>query len=183
MRETDTAKTRRAMIDAADNLIAENGLKGTSVSSVARKLGMSHANVYRHFESRDALLEAVAQSWMTEMRAACEKAVSSQTTPDQKMTALVLAIRRQLFARARNAAALDLYDFVLRTMPGEAKAHHAHRFGLVSEIIGPTMDTTAVLDGLRCFIDPYLLHATEAPDTAERVKSLCNLLCQRLQDD
>jgi len=33
------------------------------VTEVARDLGMSHANVYRYFRSREKLIEALAESW------------------------------------------------------------------------------------------------------------------------
>lgn len=72
-RETDTAKTRQQIIAATNLLTSKKGLSATSVSAVARVLRMSHANVYRHFKSRDDLLIAVAESWMSGTRGACEK--------------------------------------------------------------------------------------------------------------
>ena len=177
-RETDTSKTRHSIVDAANTLIAEKGLKGTSVSAVARKLGMSHANVYRHFSSRDALLKAAAKGWMKEMRDACQAAVGAKTVNAEKLSALVIAIRDQLTKRAVNPAALDLYDFALREMEQDVKYHHAHRAGIVSDIVGPDTDTTAVLDALRGFTDPHLLFATDVIAAPERIRKLCDLLCR-----
>lgn len=175
-RETDTAKTRQKIVSATDDLISENGLAATSVSAVARALGMSHANVYRHFKSRDALLIAVAETWMRETRAACEASYDSDASIGENLERLVLAIRAQLFRRAKNVAALDLYHFALREMPQAAMAHHAHRAGLVTQITGRADCTISILDALRGFTDPDLLLATEGEDTRDRVRALCKLL-------
>lgn len=179
-RETDTAKTRHQIIAATDALISTKGLSTTSVSAVARALGMSHANVYRHFKSRDDLLIAVAETWMAETRAACEDAYDADALIADNLAALVLAIRAELFRRADNIAALELYHFALGNMPEAATAHHRHRAHLVARIIGTPEHTMPILDALRAFTDPDLLLATEAEDTSDRVKQLCKLLAQTL---
>jgi AcrR family transcriptional regulator len=179
-RETDTAKTRHQIIAATDALISKKGLSATSVSAVARALGMSHANVYRHFKSKDDLLTAVAETWMAETRAACENAYDANACIADNLAALVLAIRAELFRRADNIAALDLYHFALGNMPDAAIAHHRHRAQLVARIIGKPEHTMPILDALRAFTNPDLLLVTEAEDTSDRVKQLCKLLAQSL---
>lgn len=175
-READTAKTRQQIIATTALVISEEGLSATSVSAVARVLGMSHANVYRHFKSRDDLLIAVAETWMSETRAASEQAYDPEATVADNLLSLVLAIRAELFRRADNAAALDLYHFALEHMPGSAGAHHKHRASLVAKIIGSPEFTAPVLNALRGFTDPTLLVATESEDTARQISDLCGLL-------
>ncbi|MEM6683902.1 MAG: TetR/AcrR family transcriptional regulator [Pseudomonadota bacterium] len=153
------------------------------MSAIARSLGMSHANVYRHFKSRDALLIAVAETWMAHTRAACEQAYQPKASTADNLAALVFTIRSELLKRADNIAALDLFHFALDQMPQAAKAHHQHRKALISKIIGGAEHATTVLDALRGFIDPDLLLATQAADTDERVKQLCSLLAKQLQSE
>lgn len=181
VRETDTEKTRRQIIAATDTLISQKGLSATSVSAVARALGMSHANVYRHFKSRDALLIAVAETWMAETRAACEAAYDPARSVADNLAALVLTIRAELFRRADNIAALDLYHFAVANIPNAAIAHHKHRAALVVKIIGQPEHAMAVLDALRAFTAPELLVSTQAEDTSDRVYSLCALLALQFE--
>ena len=178
LREPDTSKTRQSIVDAADAIIAERGLNGTSVSAVARALGMSHANVYRHFSSRDAVLKAVADSWMRDMQTACEEAVQACETQPEKLAALVFAIRSQLKERSLNPVALDLYKFAREEMPEQARAHHAHRGALVTAILGRDEHTSVVLDALRGFTDPFLLSETSDTSTEQRVRDLTEFLCR-----
>ncbi|NKE44415.1 TetR/AcrR family transcriptional regulator [Roseomonas frigidaquae] len=58
----DPAATR--MLDAAEALIRRHGPAKATVVDVARALGMSHGNVYRHFPSKAALREAVVARWL-----------------------------------------------------------------------------------------------------------------------
>jgi AcrR family transcriptional regulator len=51
---------QRALIDAAVALISESDVKSLSLRQVAKKVGVSHAAPYRHFEDKTALLAVVA---------------------------------------------------------------------------------------------------------------------------
>lgn len=50
---------KEACIQAAREVIAENGVEGLSMRDVARRLDISHQAPYRHFPSRDHLLAEI----------------------------------------------------------------------------------------------------------------------------
>ncbi len=53
-------KIRQAQItDAALEVVAQNGLKGFTISTIARKVGIADGNVYRHFKDKQAVIEAI----------------------------------------------------------------------------------------------------------------------------
>ncbi|MGP7961090.1 TetR/AcrR family transcriptional regulator [Sanguibacter sp. A247] len=51
---------REALLAAGRELLAERGPDGFSLSELARRVGVSTAAPYRHFEDRDAILDALA---------------------------------------------------------------------------------------------------------------------------
>ncbi|HEX7924546.1 MAG TPA: helix-turn-helix domain-containing protein, partial [Bradyrhizobium sp.] len=51
---------RRVLIEAAMQLVGEGGPEAVSVREAARRAGVSPAAPFRHFPSRDALMNAVA---------------------------------------------------------------------------------------------------------------------------
>jgi len=53
-----TEKKER-IIEAALHLFAEEGFKATSTSKVARKAGVSEGLIFRHFQNKDGLLQAI----------------------------------------------------------------------------------------------------------------------------
>jgi TetR/AcrR family transcriptional regulator len=60
----------RVILDIAKRLFAEHGFNAVSVNRIARRAGVSKANVFHHFGSKDALYLAV-------LRSACEDTVGS----------------------------------------------------------------------------------------------------------
>jgi AcrR family transcriptional regulator len=56
-----TAEKRAAILDAAIEVFAESGYRAGSLREVARRVGMSEPGLFRHFQSKSALLEAVLE--------------------------------------------------------------------------------------------------------------------------
>ncbi|HEV8320376.1 MAG TPA: TetR/AcrR family transcriptional regulator [Myxococcota bacterium] len=69
-RAKDTAGKREAILDAALELFAERGFHGTPVPLVAERAGVGAGTIYRYFESKEALVNALYQSWKTKLGAA-----------------------------------------------------------------------------------------------------------------
>jgi AcrR family transcriptional regulator len=61
---TTAAPTRRSeILDAAAELFAASGYRGTTVAAVARKVGITDAGVLHHFKSKEALLLGVLHEY------------------------------------------------------------------------------------------------------------------------
>ncbi len=62
----------RAILEAASRLFSENGFAGVSMRSVAEAAGVSKANIYHHFESKEALYLAILHASAAELSALVE---------------------------------------------------------------------------------------------------------------
>lgn len=76
---------RGKIIEAAEDLFRRHGPAKTNVVDVARHLGMSHANVYRHFSSKAAIQDAVAAGWLERMIAPLEQIVRSRASAEDRL--------------------------------------------------------------------------------------------------
>lgn len=66
---------RPALLDAAEQLLREQGVNGVSLRSVARAAGVSHTAPYRHFADKQSLLAALAETGFARLRDAMYAAI------------------------------------------------------------------------------------------------------------
>src|SRR3712207_5464132 len=64
--------TRCRIVETAERFFRQMGYQKTTVADIAKALRMSPANVYRFFESKKAINEAVAERLMREAESAIE---------------------------------------------------------------------------------------------------------------
>jgi AcrR family transcriptional regulator len=73
---------RRVLIDAALQLVGEGGAEAVSVREAARRAGVSPGAPFRHFPSRDALMQAVAEEAQRRFRAEIAAALAAAAPGD-----------------------------------------------------------------------------------------------------
>jgi AcrR family transcriptional regulator len=73
---------RRVLIDAALQLVGEGGPDAVSVREAARRAGVSPGAPFRHFPSRDALMNAVAEEAQRRFRAEIEATLAEAPAGD-----------------------------------------------------------------------------------------------------
>jgi AcrR family transcriptional regulator len=73
---------RRVLIEAALGLVEQGGVESLSVREVARRAGVSPGAPFRHFESREALIAAVAGEAQRRFRAEIDAALAEAPAAD-----------------------------------------------------------------------------------------------------
>jgi AcrR family transcriptional regulator len=77
---------RQALIDGAISLIAEQDVSSLSLREVARRVGVSHAAPYRHFQDKESLLAAVAEEGFIGLTEAMNRGI--EQAPDEPLKRL-----------------------------------------------------------------------------------------------
>jgi len=54
-------ETREDILQAAETLFRERGIAGCSIADIAQALSMSPANIFKHFHSKPALVDAICE--------------------------------------------------------------------------------------------------------------------------
>ena len=83
--QTDLDSGRDAILEIMVELIEERGSSAFTMTELAARAGMSTANLYRYFESKEALIEAVAEHWFRPKVEIMEEVVASDLGPRRKM--------------------------------------------------------------------------------------------------
>ena len=79
-RQVSAAATRRALIDAAAELIAERGPAAASVKAITEQSGVSRGLIGWHFGSKDQLVVEVVERSMSEIESALRRSVANPST-------------------------------------------------------------------------------------------------------
>ncbi len=113
---TSPAATRQRLLDAAARVFAQHGLAGATTRAIAEEAGVNEVTLFRHFQTKDRLLEAVV---------GCNFGVPSAPV-DEADLAITEDLRADLLARGRRYESLLESNLALvRTMLGEIQ--HRHR--------------------------------------------------------
>src|SRR5262245_55771208 len=75
-RRREPSITRRAILDAAEALMAERGPEGLSVSEVAHRAGVNRTTAYQHFRTREQVIAAVVARLSGEVKKILEAEMS-----------------------------------------------------------------------------------------------------------
>jgi AcrR family transcriptional regulator len=82
---TDIEAGREQLLEVVDDLVRKRGSADISMTDIAAAAGMSPSNLYRFFENRDALLEAVAERFFAEKVKIMEEVTASDLPIRDKM--------------------------------------------------------------------------------------------------
>lgn len=83
--QTDIEATRNQLLEVVDDLVRERGSADISMTDLAAAAGMSPSNLYRFFENKEALMEAVAEKFFEKKIAIMEEVTGSGLPVREKM--------------------------------------------------------------------------------------------------
>ena len=85
----DAERNREQLLQAATTIFAQKGA-GASLEEIAREAGLGMGTLYRHFPTRDALVEAVYRTEVEQLGAAADRLAREQTPVEALRRWLVL---------------------------------------------------------------------------------------------
>lgn len=94
MLDTRDTDTRGRIVAQAEAFFRQIGYTKTTVADIAKALKMSPANVYRFFDSKKAINEAVAEVLMRGVEEAAEAIAASDAPPPEKVERFIATISR-----------------------------------------------------------------------------------------
>jgi AcrR family transcriptional regulator len=84
--------TRARIMETAEALFRRLGYAKTAVADIAAELGMSPANVYRFFPSKNAIVEAICQRCLSEVEEKAWAVARAKGTAGPRVERLILEI-------------------------------------------------------------------------------------------
>jgi AcrR family transcriptional regulator len=125
----------RLLAIAADHL-RRRGPRQVTVVAIAEAAGMTHANVYRYFPSKAALIDAVAGRWLKALEALAAEITDAPDPADDKLERLILALaraHRDLLAQDRHL--FDVYCAATESSRALVRKHRARLRQLIEQVL------------------------------------------------
>jgi AcrR family transcriptional regulator len=123
--KTKPDDTRARIMETAEALFRRMGFAKTAVADIAGELGMSPANIYRFFPSKNAIVEAICQRCLSELEEKAWVVARSPGAASVRLERLVLEIlayhKENLLVEQR------VHDMVLVAIEDNWAAIRAHK--------------------------------------------------------
>ena len=171
----DAQRNRERILEVAKDAFARSGAS-TSLDDIAKQAGVGAGTLYRHFPTRDALLEAVYRTEVEKL-AAAERKFAQTMPPIEALRAWMLLFVDYIAAKQIIAPALNTL------VGGPSKVYEASRAqitGAIHALVGRAIKSGEI----RGDLDPFdLLRAligvsnvASGPDWRQSAKRLVDIL-------
>ncbi|WP_417622593.1 TetR/AcrR family transcriptional regulator [Parasphingorhabdus sp.] len=192
--QTDVEATRTRIMDAADRMIQEKGAISFTMTDLAGAVGMSPSNLYRFFESKDALAEAMAGDWFAELQEIMEALVSADIPVEEKLYQFFA--NRLVVQRARYEedpelfeAYMDLGDEHFEVIKGYVDLADHYMASILAEAMekgyfkGLELDAIVSLVNsmMQPFCNPRIMMQMMHVATEERLRIVINTILNGMQ--
>jgi TetR/AcrR family transcriptional regulator, cholesterol catabolism regulator len=98
---------RQRIIDSAATAFASRGVAATTVRQIADEVGILSGSLYHHFESKEAIVEAIISPYLDELRQRYREALAGAADPPSRLRDLVGA---SLATAAAHPQATEIYQ-------------------------------------------------------------------------
>jgi AcrR family transcriptional regulator len=135
-------QTKCRIVEAAEALFKQFGYQKTTVSDIAKKLGMSPANVYRFFESKKEINETVALRLTGEVEAACQKLADGPSSASERIASIIATIHTM--SKERYTDDVRMHEMVAAAMRDSwpmVKEHILRVDGIIAGVVKQGIDT------------------------------------------
>jgi TetR/AcrR family transcriptional regulator, cholesterol catabolism regulator len=127
---------RAAMYRTVAQLFRDRGFDATSVSDIARALGLTKAGLYHHFESKEALLFEIMMFGLDKVRDEVIVPVRAIRDPEERLRQLI--VRHGRIITRGNGAVAHLGDEI-RALPPAARRQIEQRMRVYFDLVRDTL--------------------------------------------
>jgi AcrR family transcriptional regulator len=172
---SDAKRNRERILEVAKEVFTRDGA-AASLDDIARQSGIGNATLYRHFPTRDALIEAVYRSEVEKL-AAAEQRFAATLLPLEALRAWMLLFIDHVSAKTLIIPAMNtVAGGSMRLIEGSRSLIHTAFVTSVKRAIasGDLRADTDPNDFLRALVGVF--HTTASPGWEQSARRLVNIL-------
>lgn len=177
--------TDRRILAIATEHLRKFGMKRMTVVAVAEQAGMTHANVYRYFPSKQALADRVAGDWLRGPETRLSEIVQAPDPADDKLERFITSLSRAYEEKlARDPHIFAVFVDALEENRAVASRHLDRVRELIGRIIeegiatrvlavaDPNRIEVLIFDALHRFLHPQAVSIAKQSENARQSSAL-----------
>lgn len=185
---------REQILDVAEQLFGAHGYRKTSVTDIGKAVGVSSAYIYRFFDSKQAIGEAVCAMCLAKIDEAVREVAERDEPATQRLRDMLQCLLDQslkVFLRERR-----LHDIIVAAIENEWQVTEAHEraiYEVIEKIVSEGRDSgeferktpldevcTAIRSTASVYAHPVLLKLTDPQEKRRRLAAVTNLILRSL---
>jgi len=116
--------TKQKILDASLKLFSKKGFKETTIKDIAREVGITEGAIYRHFTSKEEIINEIIGTITEELRDKLLDAINESTSEKETLKNMVANLLDYAFQKPESFRFLNLYHLLKETpkvnnLPGE----------------------------------------------------------------
>lgn len=172
-RAASARKTRQALLDAATELFAEQGLTGPSLDAICARAGFTRGAFYVHFKTRDDLIVAVVEQVMGGFIDAIIATGEAGADLATIVRTFGMAVKSEAFPLPSAVQPHQIIEACMRS--GKLRQAYLDQLARARERLGETVRKGQARGALRADVDPdavaqLLLAAVLGVEVASELK-------------
>lgn len=127
---------KEMILNATEEAIRRFGPNKTNITDIAKILNVSHTAIYRHYENKAELLEAVTERWLYKISIPLELTLEEKSSPEEKLRHFL-----QTLCKIKRQSAIDdpemfnNYSIISSESKYALEKHMEHIFSHLESII------------------------------------------------
>lgn len=163
---------------------------------IARELGMSHANVYRYFTTKSAILDAIIDEWLSRLETFVEAIVRRQDSAAKRIESVVVELHRKRKKKMlKDAQVFETYRRVVEIRPDMAARRRQQLIRVFKALLDEgvrsgefaPMNTLAAAvtlkDATALFLHPLMIPTNLHEPTEERARAVVRCVLRGFEVD
>jgi AcrR family transcriptional regulator len=184
-KEKTGASTRELILETAKTLLRRFGEDKMTVVDIARNLGMSHANVYRYFRSKNEIFDAIIDQWLSKIESFVDEIAARPGSAADRIEAVVLELHRKRRQKLKDdAAVFETYQRVMELRPDVVAKRRETIFNVFKKLIefgiqrgefkaiDPHQAATILRDATALFLHPLMIPTALNEDLEQRAHNV-----------
>ncbi|TPW27531.1 TetR/AcrR family transcriptional regulator [Martelella alba] len=183
-------ETREDILNTAEALFREKGYSGVSIADIAAALEMSPANVFKHFQSKLVLGQAIAHRYGEKFRARCDEVQQDAGLPaDIRLTRFVDRLTKDHLQKMQNDRYLfEMLPFVFEDPENKGRMYRGLVRDRIADILAdgmdaqlfrkgdPVRDAEVIVDMLTCVLHPNMVKCADMATQSDKAHAILRLV-------